>query len=307
MSPLPRLGVVVLNWNGREHLADLLPGLLACDHPDYFVLVVDNASEDGSVRWLRAEFPQVELLALPDNLRFSGGNNAGAQRALQLGAEQLLILNNDTRVDPRSLRRIAECFDADEKIGIVGPRICYDHEPCRIWYGGGVLWQALGFSMHRALRASIDAGRDPVGPTAWVSGCALAVRGEVWEDLGGLDDGYYIYAEDLDFCLRARDRGWRIHYQPQASILHKVSASVGGDGSPFKSYHKTRAGLRLFAQHNRGLTLASALFGRGLHDLAAAIRLLVHGHSGAARAVAQAWWDLPRGVNRYEVGKHLPS
>ena len=76
MAPLPRLGVVVLNWNGRQHLEDLLPGLLACDHPDFIVVVVDNNSHDDSVAWLKREYPQVELLRLSENRRFSGGNNA---------------------------------------------------------------------------------------------------------------------------------------------------------------------------------------------------------------------------------------
>jgi hypothetical protein len=307
MQPLPRLAVIVLNWNGREQLADLLPGLLACDHPDYFVLVVDNASQDGSVEWISREYPGLEVLRMAENLRFSGGNNAGARRAIERGARQLLILNNDTRVDPHCLRRLAETFEADERIGIVGPRICYDHEPCRIWYGGGVLWRALGFTMHRALRASVDAGRDPTGPTAWVSGCALAVRRETWEQLGGLDDGFYIYCEDVDFCLRAREAGWRIHYEPRALVLHKVSASVGGGSSAFKSYHKARSGVQLFVRHTGGPLRASALLGRLLHDLAAAGLLTGRGQRSAARAVGRAWWDLLRGARRYEVGDRLPS
>lgn len=307
MQPLPRLAVIVLNWNGREHLEDLLPGLLACDHPDYFVLVVDNASHDGSVEWMTMEYPEVEVLSLDQNRRFSGGNNAGARRAIARGAEQLLILNNDTRVDPQSLRRLAECFDADERIGIVGPRICYDHEPCRIWYGGGILWRALGFTMHRALRAPVDAGRDPTGPTAWVSGCALAARREVWEQLDGLDDAFYIYAEDVDFCLRAKDHGWRIHYDPQALILHKVSASVGGESSPFKSYHKARSGVQLFVRHTSGVMRLSALLGRALHDSASALLLLLRGQRKSAVAVTDAWWDLLRGTRRHEVGTRLPS
>lgn len=302
MAALPRLGVVVLNWNGRQHLADLLPGLLASDHPDYSVIVVDNASRDGSVDWLRREFPQVECVALDENRRFAGGNNAGAEHALRSGAEQLLILNNDTRIDPHCLRILAEGLQSDDGIGIVGPRICYDHEPCRIWYGGGILHRSLGWVSHRALRSSIDAGKDPAGSTDWVSGCALAVRGSVWSELGGLDESFYIYAEDVDFCLRARARGWSIHYEPEARLLHKVSASVGGDSSPFKSYHKARSGLQLFRRHVPGAMWPLTLLARSAHDLAMVGREISRGRFGSAGAVLQAWWDLPSGRNRYEVG-----
>ncbi len=106
----PRLGVVVLNWNGRDHLAGLFPSLLASTYSDFFVLVVDNGSQDGSVEWTRREFPSVEVLALGENRRFSGGNNAGAARARELGAELLLILNNDTEVDPECLSWLVESF-----------------------------------------------------------------------------------------------------------------------------------------------------------------------------------------------------
>jgi hypothetical protein len=299
--------VVVLNWNGRDHLAGLFPSLLASTYSDFFVLVVDNGSQDGSVEWTRREFPSVEVLALGENRRFSGGNNAGAARARELGAELLLILNNDTEVDPECLSWLVESFREDSAIGIVGPRICYHDRPEKIWYGGGRIRRSLGIISHRAIRRGVDEGADPCGATDWVSGCALAVREKVWSSLKGLDEEYYIYAEDVDFCLRAADAGVGIHYEPRALVLHKVSASVGGASSAFKSYHKSRAALRLFARHGAGPGRFSAYCGLAMHDLAAIAWLLARGHFRSAFAILCAWVDAVFGHQSYRVEEALPK
>lgn len=303
----PRLGVVVLNWNGLDHLQELLPSLYASKYPEFFVLVVDNGSSDASVEWTRREFPSTEVLALGENRRFSGGNNAGAARALELGAEVLLLLNNDTTIAPDCLHWLAHCFGEDPKLGVAGPRICYYDQPERIWYGGGKIVRSLGVVFHRGIRRGVNEGVDPAGETAWVSGCALAVRKDVWTSLGGLDEGYYIYAEDVDFCLRAADLGVKIYYEPRALVLHKVSASVGGASSAFKNYHKSRAGLRLFTRHNAGLSRLSAYCGLALHDLATIAWSLLRGRLHAALAVARAWIDTISGQRSFRVEEALPK
>ena len=305
-APL-RVGVVVLNWNGREHLNDCLSSVLANDHSDFFVLVVDNASTDGSVEWMREHFPEVEVLVLPGNLRFAGGNNAGAKKALELGAELVLLLNNDTRMDPACLSRLEGVFRDHPTVAVAGPRICYFDDPGRIWYGGGYLRKSLGWVSHRALRRKITDRADPPGPTGWVSGCSLAVRGSLWQRLGGLDESYYIYAEDVDFCLRADALGAEIWYEPRALVLHKVSASVGGTVSAFKAYHKTRAGLQLFLRHTSGLQKVCALLGRIFYDGATAALLLVRGHPRAAAAVVEAWVDTVAGRTGFPVGDESSS
>lgn len=282
-APL-RLGVVVLNWNGRSHLEACLRSLAQSDHPDHFVVVVDNGSEDDSVAWMRTHHPEVELVALEDNLRFAGGNNVGAARALERDAEVLLVLNNDTEVEVDTLLHLARVFD-DDRVGVAGPRIVYAGDRDRIWYGGGRYHRGSGRAAHRALRRSVHESRDPAGPTDWVTGCALAVRAQAWRELLGLDESFYIYAEDVDLCLRARAAGWQIRYEPRALVAHAVSASVGGHFSPFKAYHRTRSRRQLFRRHGqRGL---GVLVGLG-YDLALAGWLLARGAPRASLAVLEA-------------------
>jgi GT2 family glycosyltransferase len=291
-----RLGVVVLNWNGRVRLETCLDSLVLSDHPDFFVLVVDNGSVDGSAASVRAR-GDVELLALPHNLRFAGGNNAGAARAIELGAEQLLILNNDTTVAPDALRQLTLSLQ-DRDLDLVGPRIVFAADPGRIWYGGGVFHSGSGFTGHRAIRSSVSAGLDPAGPTDWVTGCALAIRADLWQRLGGLDTRYYIYSEDVDFCLRARAAGARIGYCPTAVVSHDVSATVGGGSSAFKAYHRTRARRQLMRRHGEGRLWPLGLLAQ---DLAWAVSRLLRGHAGAARAVLAAISESATAEPRYPV------
>jgi GT2 family glycosyltransferase len=282
-ASLPRLGVVVLNWNGLDHLPSCLDSLRESDHPDFFVLVVDNGSVDGSVAWLK-ERRDVELLPLDENLRFAGGNNAGAARAIELGARHLLILNNDTTVEREALRELGGAL-AGGTCDVVGPQIVYASAPDRIWFGGGIFHAAWGFVAHRDIRRPISAGRSMPGPTDWVTGCALAIGTDLWQQLGGLDEGYYIYSEDVDLCLRARDAGGRIAYWPAARIRHAVSATVGSSGSAFKAYHRTRARRRLLRRHGRGPFWPVSLL---TLDLATAGWEFLRGHVAAAKAILLA-------------------
>lgn len=297
-----RIGVVVLNWNGREHLGPCLDSLQLSDHPDFVVVVVDNGSQDGSVDYLH-DRGDVEVVALGENRRFSGGNNAGAERALELGADHLLILNNDTTVDPGALKAISRTI-VDGGHGLAAPRIVYADDPGRIWYGGGRFSPWTGYVGHRAIRRPIDAGADPAGETDWVTGCALAIRADLWQRLGGLDPGYYIYAEDVDLCLRARDLGETVGYCPEAVVHHAVSASVGGGSSPFKAYHRTRARRQLLRRHGKGPFWPAGLW---LQDVSWALLRWARGNAGAARAVFDAMREPAGAEPGYRVEDQFPD
>jgi GT2 family glycosyltransferase len=294
-------GVIVLNWNGSAWLQRCLPSVLADDSAPRRIFVADNGSSDGSVELVRERWSQVEVVENGANLRFAAGNNAGAQAAIQAGCDLLLFLNNDAELLPGALGKLAAAFAADAQLGIVGPRIVYSARPDRIWFGGGIARPRLAYFAHRAIRRSASAGADPAGSTDWVTGCALAVRSEIFTALRGLDDAFYIYAEDVDFCLRARAAGWSIAYEPSAQVRHAVSASVGGRRSPFKVYHQARARRQLVERHAgvpfRRLALICSL----CQDLLLALWLLACGNLAAARAALHGFWDLPRAILRYRT------
>jgi GT2 family glycosyltransferase len=288
-----KLAIVVLNWNGLEDTRALLRTLERCRVPAGWsaeVMVVDNGSTDGSAQRIGAEFPQVDVLALPANLRFAGGNNQGIERALAAGADAIMLLNNDTEADPALLERLLLALEQHPEAGAVAPLIYFAAPSRRIWYAGGRCTPALGLAAHRGLR-QLDRGQyRSIERTGYLTGCCLLARRAVWEKVGLLDERYFIYAEDADWCLRARRAGFALLFVPTARLWHKVSASAGAQ-SRWKIYQRLRANLTLFARNARGLARLTWAPAFVAQQFALAGWLALSGHADAARAVPRALWD----------------
>ena len=243
-----RLSVIVLNWNGEGVIAPCLRSLLEVRGVDLGIIVVDNGSDDASAEIVRRDFPQVELIVNERNLLFAEGNNVGIRRALEAGGEYLLLLNNDTVVDPDFAAPMIELMEGNERIGVVGPQIRYFDDPERIWYGGGAFYPLLWVPRHRDIRKLRSEARRTAVETAYVTGCALMFRRRVALDIGLLDPSYGMYNEDVDFCRRAVEGGWLCFYEPAATVWHKVSASSGGGFTPYKMEHRLASTYRLFGR-----------------------------------------------------------
>lgn len=290
------LYVVVLNWNGGNVIAPCLQSLRVIDDPPLKVIVVDNASTDSSPEIVRKNFPEVELIINDRNLYFAEGNNVGLRRAMEMGGRFFLLLNNDTEVDPSFASRMVATFGRGSDIGIVGPKILYHDDPERIWYGGGDFYPFIWVPRHRNIRKLDGTFPERAGETGYVSGCALMVRREVIEDIGLLDPLYTIYCEDVDFCLRARDRGWRCYYEPTALVWHKVSSSSGGGFTPFKLENRLLSTYRLFVRFRsrRWRAFMFPIHGGGF--LLLLFALLVTGRwrllKGALNGVVRIWRGL---------------
>jgi GT2 family glycosyltransferase len=240
--------VIILNWNGAGVIGPCLDSLRKVEDPPLEIIVVDNGSTDSSPQLVRDSYPEVRLIENGRNLLFAAGNNVGIEAALEEGAETILLLNNDTEVDPAFASEMLGAFD-DERVGIAGPRIYYYDDPSRIWYGGGGFNRLTGVPRHLGLRRTEGTFDDPPGDTGWVTGCALMVRREVFEQVGLLDPSYTIYCEDVDFSLRAASEGWSIRYVPSAKVWHKVSSSSGGGMTPFKLENRIASTWKLLSRH----------------------------------------------------------
>jgi len=299
-----RLAVIVLNWNGLADTLAAIDALARCRLPDGWSLwpiVVDNGSSDGSVATLAAR-GDAELIALPRNLRFAGGNNVGLRRALAGGAAAIALLNNDTEADAGLFERLLLALEQEPRAGAAGPLIYYAPPTDRIWYAGAACRPAVAWAAHRG-HGDRDAGQyRTIEDTGYITGCCLLAPRAVWEQVGLLDEDYYIYAEDSDWCLRARAAGYRLLFVPTARLWHKVSAS-SGVASPWKMYHRVRANLRLWGRHARGLGRLTWLPASLVVNTALALKFLAGGHAAAAAAVPRACLDALRGVDE---GKAMP-
>jgi len=249
-TDLPRpahVVAVILNTNRRADTLACLESLARSQVLRPGILVLDNASTDGSVEAIRAMFPDVEIHPLAQNLGYAGNNNVGIRRALAMGAEWVLLLNEDVVVDANALRAMLEAAGGRANVGFVGPMVYHYDEPEIIQSAGGRLgpgWQAIHVGQNTVDRGEFASPRS----VEWVSGCALLARREMIESVGALDERFFYYWEETEWCLRARELGWDVLFVPMARVWHKGVQRDYQPG-PNVTYYWARNWLMMLAKH----------------------------------------------------------
>ena len=245
--------VVLANWNGLTDTLTCLESLmkLKIQNSKLKTIVVDNGSTDDSVATIRKKFRDVKIVENGKNLGFTGGNNVGIRLALKNGADFVWLLNNDTVVEKNSLTSLIDAC-SERTVGVVGSKIYFapgrEYHKERyghidrgrvLWYAGGIIdWNNM-YASHRGVD-EVDKGQyDAVAETSFVTGCSMMVKKEVFEKIGFLDEKFFAYLEDLDFCLRAKQTGYTLLYEPQSILWHK-NAGSSGVGSKLHQYYMTR-------------------------------------------------------------------
>lgn len=252
--------ISLLNYNGSENTIDCLESLkdIIADNFKLTIAVVDNASSDDSVRnikdyILKNKLSGIKIIQNKENLGFSGGHNVVIKYALKNGADYVLILNNDTYVDQDFLAELVGEGESDKKAGILVPKIYFalglefhkdrysEKERGKVfWYAGGEIdWNNV-IGHHRGVD-EVDKGQfDKTEETKLATGCCMLIKKEVFEKIGNFDEKYFLYYEDADLCMRAKNKGFEIFYVPKSIIWHKNAASAGGSGSTVQDYYITR-------------------------------------------------------------------
>lgn len=269
---MKKISLIILNWNGYKMTLNCLESVskVTLKGFDLEVVVVDNGSTDGSREHLRSVINDqfsvsrkkqitgsrspiaIKLIENEKNLGFVGGNNVGIKYALENGADYVCLLNNDTRVDPDFLSQLVQAADSDKKIGVVGGKIYFEKgyefhkEKYKkedlgkiIWYAGGVIDWANVYGSHRGVDEVDNGQYDKTVETDFVTGCLMLVKKEVFQKIGLLDEKYFMYNEDNDFCQRAKRNGFKLIYTPKAVIWH-LNAGSSRSGSALQEYFMTR-------------------------------------------------------------------
>ncbi len=250
--------VVVLSWNFREYTLNCLESVVRMRGCDFRVLLVDNASTDGTVPAVRERFPQVQVHVNPEDLGFAGGVNVGLRIALEQGATYVLLVSNDTVLEPDLLERLVEAAEAEPAVGILSPLIYYPGRE-RVWYAGayrrrfwpGISW--LGYGLRDRPRYHVRRQVD------YVTGCVLLLRAAMLRQVGLLDTTFFMYYEDLDLCERARRAGWQLLLVPAAVVDHIGSVSYG-EFSATKWFHLARYAPEFYRRYYRRPRLAVLLY-----------------------------------------------
>lgn len=285
----PDVALVVLNWNGRADTLACLDSVLRMRGAPCRVLVADNGSSDGSVTAIRQACPSVELIENGANLGFAGGNNTAIRRALDTGADFVLLLNNDTVVDPGIVEAFVDAAQRMPQAGVFGAKIYHHADPQHLWYAGGY-WDARTLSFNEYGAGELDRGQyDELTETEWVIGCAMFVRAEVFRKVGLLEPMFFLNNEEVDFCSRARRAGFACAYVPQAKLWHKVSVSFGGEDSPLKEYFSARNRL-LWAQRNAPAGLRWRIYARSARGLVRRYGRALLGRTVPGALTPRSWW-----------------
>lgn len=222
--------VVVLSWNSREDTLSCLESACRATGDPSAVVCVDNASADGSPQAVRTAFPGVTLIEAGGNLGFAGGNNLGLRRALEEGADWVVLLNNDARIDQDAIAAFSRAAARHPAAGILAGKLFYEEPSDRVWFAGQRFFPRVGYSGRARGWKRHDRPRyRREGKTGRAAGALMAVSRRALEEAGFLDEELFLYVEDVDISLRVAAAGFEVVFVPDAVAWHKVSASTGGE------------------------------------------------------------------------------
>jgi GT2 family glycosyltransferase len=243
--PHPTTCVVIANWNGEKPLRKCLTSLFANTATvECKVVVVDNASTDGSLEMLQKRFSQVQVIKNKHNMGFSKANNQGIRYAIANGAKYILLLNNDVEItDKKWLETLIGAFESEVEIGIVGCKLLYPDG--RIQHAGGVIKLRGAFHMGEFEE---DTGQyNKIEFVDYVTAAAMLIKSDVIRRIGFLDEGFTpLFCEDTDLCVRARFYGYKVAYTPNPTLIHHCGSSANKLGTETKTFYHRRSFIRFF-------------------------------------------------------------
>jgi len=219
-----KVSIIIVTWNGAKHILNCLESVQKSTYTDYEIIVVDNGSKDGTLDLIRKKFSNIKLILNNKNLGFTGGNNIGI-RAAQ--GEIIFLLNDDTIIHPDLIKILVQEIEKSPKIGIVGPKIYFMDKPNKIWFAGGKIDWLRGNTLHLGRDLTDrELSNDSKKEVDFITGCALMIKKEVIKKIGLLDNTFFAFYEDADWCQKAKKAGYQIIYFPFGGVWHIKSATA---------------------------------------------------------------------------------
>ena len=303
---MKKISVVILNWNGIGMLQKFLPSVVKYSQgKDVEICVADNASTDGSVAYLEANFPDVRLIVLDKNYGFAEGYNRAFQH---VEAEYVVLLNSDVEVTPHWLDSLVDYMDAHPEVAACQPKIRSERNKDSFEYAGaaGGYLDKYGYPFCRGRIFEVvekDQGQyDTIQPIFWATGAALFIRLKDYREVGGLDGRFFAHMEEIDLCWRLRSRGRGIVCIPRSMVYHVGAATLKKE-NPRKTFLNFRNNLLMLYKNLPEKDLKSVMFVRGVLDRVAAVVFLLKGEKEAAKAVLQARKEFKRIRSDFEFSR----
>ncbi|MCE1202087.1 MAG: glycosyltransferase family 2 protein [Bacteroidia bacterium] len=287
----PLVSFITVNYNQSKVTCELLESLRSCTYPAFEVIVVDNGSPSDNPDIITEKYPETILIKTGKNLGFAGGNNAALSVAK---GKYLLFINNDTEVEPGFLQPMVELLEGNPEIGMVSPRIQFFHTPGVLQFAG-----FTPFSKITLRNFAIGFGQKDVGQyldvreTASIFGAVMLVPRKVLDEVGPMDDIYFLYYEEHDWAARIKKAGYKIFYDGRSLVLHKESISTVKE-SPFQIYYLHRGRVLFLRRNIFGISkLLSLIYHYTVVLTVNTMRFLLKGRTDLAKAFIKAmYWNL---------------
>jgi GT2 family glycosyltransferase len=304
---LPRVAVVVLNFNGLEDTSRCVRSLRELSYPNAFLVLVDNGSSQSPESPCRLACPNLRFLSNGRNLGFAGGNNRGIDLALAEGAEYVLVLNNDTTVHPDLVNALVSAFESERNLAVVGPVINYMDEPDEVMTDGVRFNPGPGTEFFARIPVPLTSAESVLTEVDIVNGCCMMVPAALLHEVGRFDEEFFIVHEESDFCLRARMKGYRNAVLGRPLVFHKGSSSFERAGRSFQRYYDARNLRYLLRRYSGRVPGTRSWRSSAWHHLKYCYyRYCAEMEAGqrvAARAVVDGLVDALRGV----TGEYRPA
>lgn len=257
----PLVSIITVNYNQTEITCQLLESLRKISYPNIEIFVVDNASTNDDPALIKMRYPEITLIISDENLGFAGGNNLAIQKSK---GDYILLINNDTEVDPGFLEPLVNKMTSNPKIGEVSPKIHYFYHPNLIQYAGFEPMSPITIRQHAIGYKQEDKGQfDKDSLTDFGFGAAMMVSRTVLEKVGLMADIFFLYYEELDWMARIRRAGFEIWYVHNSLVLHKDSITTGRM-SPLKTYYLNRGRLLYMRRNSFGFNHLLGILYQGI-------------------------------------------
>lgn len=290
--------IILINWNGFFHSNNCIESIYDSGAVNYDIILLDNASSDGSGEKLKEKFPGIILLQANSNLGFSGGNNIALQYAVEKGYTYSFLLNNDTFVHPGFLKPLALYMQEHPNTGALQPKIFFHCNKEILWNGGSIYNQWLGYTRSHRYKRREGKRQQRVQQVDWITGCAFFIRNSVLAQTGLFARNMFMYFEDTDLSMRILILGYQLAFQPQSIIYHVAGASntskektAEGYSNPTVYYYNFRNRIWFLKKYTPYYCLPGVFLYNLLYFAAFLAYFLIRGRLQKSKAVCKAIRD----------------
>jgi len=311
----PSVAVVILNWNGKQLLTDFLPSVIKTRYSNLQLIVGDNASTDGSVEYVKSNFPDIQIIKNDRNYGFAEGYNRILK---QVNADYYILLNSDVEVPENWIEPVIKAMEADDQIAAAQPKIKWQKDKSQFEYagaaGGFLDINAFPFCRGRIFdQIEADSGQYNEGMEIfWASGAAFFIKRKQWEETGGLDPDLFAHMEEIDLCWRLKNLGYKIIYCPDAEVYHLGGGTLAAS-NPYKVFLNFRNNLIIMQKNLPAAEAAISILIRMNIDFIAWAQFLLKGETKFAFAINKAHYQFlanlrktrsKRGARQLTYSKH---